>query len=122
MGHKWFKCLKRICSVCRETGHGPISSPQVVKEDANLAISDGDRLSTGDELDGMCEYLSSQYVLDAFFSVSGGKLFDSDSGIREGNGCAVGESESWISDDGTITSHDLVTRVNDQLPRMRWNC
>ena len=42
-----------------------------MKEDANLAISDGDRLSTGDELDVMCEYLPSQYVLDAFFSVSG---------------------------------------------------
>ena len=49
-GHKWFKCPKRICSVCRETSHDPTSCPQVVKEDANLAISDGDRLSTGDEL------------------------------------------------------------------------
>ena len=61
-GHKWFKCPKRICSVCRETGHDLNSCPQVVKEDANLAISDGDRLSTGDKLDGMCEYLPSQYV------------------------------------------------------------
>ena len=58
-GHKWFKCPKRICSVCRETGDGPNSCPRVVKEDANLAISDGDRRSTGDELDGMCEYLPS---------------------------------------------------------------
>ena len=99
-GHKWSKCPKRICSVCRETGHDPNSCPQVVKEDANLAISDGDRLSTGDELDGMCEYLPSQYVLDAFFSVSRGKLFDLDSGIREGIGCEVGELTSWISDDG----------------------
>ena len=56
-GHKWFKCPERICSVCRETGHDPNSYPHVVKEDANLAISDEDRLSTGDELDGMCEYL-----------------------------------------------------------------
>ena len=64
MGHKWFKCPKRICSVCRETGHDPNSRPHVVKEDANLAvISDGDRLLTGDELDGMCEYLPSQHVL-----------------------------------------------------------
>ena len=52
-----------------------------MKEDTNLAISDGDRLSTGDELDGMCGYLLSQYVLEAFFSVSGGKLFDPDSGL-----------------------------------------
>ena len=85
---------KRICSVCRETGHDPNSCPQVVKKDANLAVSDGDRLSTGDELDGMCEYLPSQYVLDVFFSVSGGKLFDPDSGIREEIGCEVGELES----------------------------
>ena len=99
-GHKWFRCLKRICSVCRETGHDPNSCPQVVKEDANLAISDGDRLSTGDGLDGMCEYLQLQYVLDVFFSVSGGKLFGPDSGIRERIGCEVGELESWISDDG----------------------
>ena len=49
-----------ICSVCREIGHDPNSCPQVVKEDANLAISDRDRLSTGDELDGMCEYLPSR--------------------------------------------------------------
>ena len=98
--YKWFKCPKRICSVCRETGHDPNSCPQVVKEDANLAISDGDRLSTGYELDSMREYLQSQYVLDAFFSVSGGKLFDPDSGIREGIGCEVRLLESWISDDG----------------------
>ena len=96
MGHKWFKSPKRICSVCRKTGHDPNSCPQVVKEDANLTISDGDRLSTGDELDGMCEYLPSQYVLDAFFSVSGDKLFDPDLGIREGIGCEVGALESWI--------------------------
>ena len=44
----------------------------------------------------MCEQLQSQYVLDAFFSVSGGKFFDPDSGIREGIGCEVGELESWI--------------------------
>ena len=70
-GHKWFKCPKRICSVCRETGHDSNSCPPVVKEDANLPIYDGDRLSTGDELNGMmCEYLQSQNVLDAFFSVS----------------------------------------------------
>ena len=60
-----------------------------MKEDANLAISDGDRLSSGDELDGMCEYLQSEFVLDAFFSVSGGKLFDSDLQIREGIGYEV---------------------------------
>ena len=52
-GHKWFKCSKRVCSVCSETGHDPNSCPHVVKEDANVAISDGDKLSTGDELDGM---------------------------------------------------------------------
>ena len=61
-----------------------------MKEDANLAISEGDRLSSEDELDGMCEYVQSEYVLDAFFSVSGGKLFDSDSEIREGIDCEVG--------------------------------
>ena len=84
-----------------------------MKEDANLAISDGHRLSTGDELDGMCEYLPSQYVLDVFFSVSGGTLLDPDSGIRERIGCEVGELESWISDDDAsrhmTSSHDLMT-------------
>ena len=88
-----------------------------MKEDANLAISDGDRLSTEDELDGMCEYLPSQYILDAFFSVSRGKLFDPDSGIREGVGCEVGGLDSWISDDGAsrhITSpHDLMANYRE---------
>ena len=70
-GHKWFKCPKRIYSVCRETGHDPNSCPQVLKEDSILAISDGERLSSGDALDGMCEYLQPQYVPDAIFSVSG---------------------------------------------------
>ena len=116
-GHKWFKCPKRICSVCRENGHDPNSCPRIVKEDANLAISDGDRLSTGDELDGMCEYLPSQYVLDDFFSVSGGKSFDSNSGIKEGIGCEVEELESWISDDGAslymTSSHDSMTNYPD---------
>ena len=115
--HKWSKCPKRICSVFREIGHDPNSCPQIVKEDANLTISDRDRLSTGDELDGMCEYLPSQYALDAFFSVSGGKLFDPDSGIREGVGCEVGELKSWISDDGAsrhiTSSHDLMINYRE---------
>ena len=112
-GHKWFKCPKRICGVCRETGHDPNFCAHIVKEDANLATSDGDRLSARDELDGMCKYLQSQYVLDAFFSVSEGKLFGPDSGIREGTSCEVGELESWISDDGAsrhmTSSHDSMT-------------
>ena len=92
--HKWFKCPKRICSVCQEPGYDPNSWPQVVKEDdANLAITGGDRRSSGDELDGMCEYLQSESVLDAFFSTSAGKLFDPDSGMREGINCEVGELE-----------------------------
>ena len=61
---KWLKCPKQICSVCRETGHDLSSCSQVVEEEANLAISERDRLSTGDELDDMCEYLRSQHVLD----------------------------------------------------------
>ena len=108
---------KRICSVCRGTGHDPNSCREVVKEDARLAISDEDRLSIGDELDGTCEYLQSQYILDAFFSVSKGKLFDPDSGIREGIGCEVGELESWISDDGTsrhmTSSHDSIINYRE---------
>ena len=116
-GHKWFKCPKRICSVCRETGHDPNSCPQVEKEDANLAISDGGRLSTGDELDGICEYLPSQYVLDAFLSVSGGKLFDPGLGIWDEIGCEVGELESWISADGALRrmtlSHHLMTNYRE---------
>ena len=88
-----------------------------MKEDSNRAISDGDRLSTGDELDGMCEYLQSQYVLDGFFSVSGGKLFNPDSGIREGIGFEVGELESWISDDGAsrhkTSSHDSMINYRE---------
>ena len=56
-GHKWFKFPNRISSVCRETDHDPNSCPQVVKKHANLAMSDEDRLSPGDELEGMCEYL-----------------------------------------------------------------
>ena len=114
---------KRICCVCRETGHDPNSCPQVVKEDANLAMSDGGRLSTGDELDVMCEYIQSKYILDAFFSVSGGKLFDPDSGIREGIGCEVGELESWISDDGAsrhmTSSHDSMTNYREYRGNVR---
>ena len=93
----------RVCGPC----------PQVVKEDDNLAISDGDRLSTGDELDGMRRYFQSQYVLDALFSVSGGKLFDPDSGLSKGIGCEVGKLDSWISDDGAsrqmTSSHNSMT-------------
>ena len=88
-----------------------------MKENANLAISDGDRPSTGDELDGMCEYLPPQYVLDALFSASGGNLFGPDSEIREGIGCEVGEVESWISDDGAsrhmTSSHDSMTNYRE---------
>ena len=88
-----------------------------MKEDANLAISDGDRLSTGDELDGMCEYLSSQYVLDAFFSASGSKLFDPYSGIRGRVNCEVKELESWISDDSAsrhmTSSHEFMTNYRE---------
>ena len=62
-------------------------------------------------------YLQSQYVLDVFFSVSGGKLFDPDSGIRERIGCEVGELESWISDDGAsrhmTSSHDSITNYHE---------
>ena len=87
-----------------------------MKEDANLAISDGDRLSTGDELDGMCEYFLSQYVLDAFFSVSRGKLFGPDSGIREGIGCEVGELESWISDNGASRHMTSSQPISSLIP------
>ena len=108
---------KRICSVCRETDHDPNSRRQVAKEDARLAISDEDRLSIGDELDGIREYLQTQYILDAFFSVSRGKLFDPDSGIREGIGCEVGELEWCISDDGTsrymTSSHDSMINYRE---------
>ena len=52
-------------------------------------------------------------ILDAFFSFSGAKLFDPDSGTREGIGCEVGELESWISDNGAsrhmTSSHDSMT-------------
>ena len=65
----------------------------------------------------MCEYLQSQYVLDAFFSVFKGKLFDPDSGIREGIGCEVRELESWILDDGAsrhmTSSHDSMTNCRE---------
>ena len=55
--HKWFKFPSWIRSVCLETDHDPNSCPQVVKKHANLAMSDEDRLSPGDEMEGMCEYL-----------------------------------------------------------------
>ena len=88
-----------------------------MKEDANLAISDGDRLSSGDELDDMCKYLQSEFVLDAFFSVSGDKLFNSDSQVREGISCEVGELKSWISNDGAsrhmTSSQDLMTNYHE---------
>ena len=65
----------------------------------------------------MCEYLQSQYVLDAFFSVFSGKLFDPDSGIREGIGCEVGELESLILDDGAsrhmTSSHDSMINYHE---------
>ena len=80
-------------------------------------MSDGDRLPSGYELDCMCEYLQLQYVLDAFVSVSGSKLFDPDSGIREGIGREVGKLESWISDDGAsrhmTSSHDSMTNYRE---------
>ena len=65
----------------------------------------------------MCEILPSQYVLDALLSVSGGKLFDPDSGIRDEVGCEVGELESWISADGALrhmtSSHHLMTNYRE---------
>ena len=65
-----------------------------MKEDANLAISDGDRLSRRDELDGMCEYLQSEYFPNVFFCISGGKLLGPHySEIREGIGCELGDLE-----------------------------
>ena len=117
-GHKWFKCLKRNSSVCRETGHDdPNFCSRVAKENANLSISDDDRLSSGDELDGMCEYLQAQYILDALFFISGGKLFEPDSRIREGIGCEIGELESWSLDDGALrhmtSSHDSMTNYRE---------
>ena len=89
-----------------------------MKEDANLTISEGDILSSGEELDSQCEYLPSQFVLDAFFSVLRGNLFDPDLGIREqGIGCDVGELESWISDDGAsrhmTSSHDSMANCHE---------
>ena len=60
-GYKWFKGPKQICRVCRKTGHDPNSCPQVMKEDANLAISDGDSLSR-DKLGGICEYLQYESI------------------------------------------------------------
>ena len=50
-------------------------------------------------------------------SVSGGKLLDPDSGIREGIGSEVGELESWVSDDGAsrhmTSSHDSMTNYRE---------
>ena len=90
--------------MCRVPPSGPPPSPSRL-------------LSTGDKLDGMCEYLQSQYFLHAFFSVSECKLFDTDSGIGEGIGCEVGELESAISDDGALrhmtSSHDLMTNYRE---------
>ena len=85
-GHKWNKCSKRVCSICRETGHDPDTCPKIVEEDANLAISEGDQLAPGDQLGGICEYANSEYILDAFFSVSTGEC-DVDSGISKGLDC-----------------------------------
>ena len=39
-GHKWFKCSQRVWSICRETEHDAHKCPMMVKEDANLLISD----------------------------------------------------------------------------------
>ena len=65
----------------------------------------------------LCEYLPSQHVLDAFFSVSRGKLFDPDLEKWEGISCEVGELESWISDDGAsrrmTSSHDSMTNYRE---------
>ena len=63
------------------------------------------------------DHLQSQYFLDAFFSVSECKLFETDSGIGEGIGCEVGELESAISDDRTLrhmtSSHDSMTNYRE---------
>lgn len=54
----------------------------MVREDENLAITDGGQLFLEHYLDGICEYAQSGYVLDAF-PVSTGE-FDLDSGTRLG--------------------------------------
>lgn len=94
-----------------------------MKEDANLTISDDDRRSARDGLDGMCEYPQSEYVLDAFFSVFGGKFFYPDLKIRERMGREVGELGPCISDDGVlyhrISSHDIMTNYCECSGRLR---
>ena len=65
---------KRVCSIYREMGRDPNTCPKVVEEDANLALSGGDQLSSENQLDGICEYTQSEYVLDTSFSVSVGEL------------------------------------------------
>jgi len=67
MGHEWYKCSKRVCSICRETGHDPITCPNVVEKNANLVLSEIDKL------DGICEDAQCEYVLDTFFSASTGE-------------------------------------------------
>ena len=65
----------------------------------------------------MCEWLQSEFVLGAFVSVSGDKLFDPNSGTREGIGCEVRELESWISDEGAsrhmTSSPDSMTNYRE---------
>ena len=52
-----------------------------------------------------------------FLRLSGGKLFDPDSAIREGIGSEVEELELWVSDDGAsrhmTSSHELMTNYGE---------
>lgn len=91
-----YKCSKRVYSICHETEHDPNTWPEVVEEDGNLALSEGDQRTLGDQFDAIFEYADFEYILDAFFSFSMGKC-DEDSGITEGLDCQVGVLERWIS-------------------------
>ena len=53
------------------------------KQGENIAILDSDRVLSGDDTEGMCEYAESRRVLDAFSTESGCEITnDTDPGLR----------------------------------------
>lgn len=52
----------------------PCCGPKGAEKDENLAISEGDQRAPGDQFKGICDYTHSEYILDAFISVSTGSM------------------------------------------------
>lgn len=54
-GHRCYNYSKKVCSVCREVRYCPNTCLKVVGEDSSLASSEGDQLSSEDQLNRIFE-------------------------------------------------------------------